>query len=266
MRCRHCRASSTKLIADLGVQPPANAYLRQADLFKEETFFPLQLYVCEKCFLVQIRDYTVKETFFTHDYAYFSSISRTWLDHSRQYAMEMITKLALQEDSFVIEIGSNDGYLLKNFVEKQVPCLGIEPTKSTSEVARSIGVNTLNEFFDHQLARKISKEVGKADLLICKNVYAHVPDVNDFTRGLETVLKNEGVVTVEFPHVLKLLQFCQFDTVYHEHFSYFALGTVVDIFKRNGLRVFHAEKHETHGGLSGFMVANSGQNMICQVL
>ena len=248
MRCRHCHAPSANLIADLGVQPPSNSYLQQSDLCKEEIFLPLQLYVCEKCFLVQIRDYTVKENFFTPDYAYFSSTSSTWLIHTQQYVREVITKFSLQKDSFVIEIGSNDGYLLQNFIKKQIPCLGIEPTESTARAARLLGVDTMTEFFDYKLAKKISRELGKADLVVCKNVYAHVPDVNDFTKGLEAILKNDGVVTVEFPHVLNLIHACQFDTVYHEHFSYFALGTVIEIFKKCGLRVFHAEKHETHGG------------------
>ena len=211
--------------------PPSNAYLSKEDLEKPEKVYPLRVLVCTQCWLVQTEDFVGREELFRSDYAYFSSTSRTWLDHANAYCDMIIKKLGLYRDTFVVEIASNDGYLLKNFVTAGVPCLGIEPTVSTALAAEKLGVPVLREFFGETLARKLATQGKKADLIIGNNVYAHVPDINDFSRGLAALLKPNGVITLEFPHLLKLIEENQFDTVYHEHFSYFSLHTVCAIFK-----------------------------------
>ena len=244
MPCRHCGTPLTLDFLDLGSAPPSNAYLTADDLGKPEAVYPLRLKVCPSCRLVQTEDYTAADDLFTADYAYFSSTSRSWLDHARRYCEMITARLQLGPDSHVIEVASNDGYLLRNFVAAGIPCLGIEPTASTATAARALGIEVLEEFFGEDLARRIAP----ADLIIGNNVYAHVPDINDFTRGLCAALKPDGVVTLEFPHLMRLVEFGQFDTVYHEHFSYLSLLAVERIMAAAGLRVFDVEELPTHGG------------------
>jgi hypothetical protein len=248
MNCRHCRASLTHIFVDLGFAPPSNAYLTQSDLAKLEKYYPLKVMVCNHCWLVQTEDYTQADELFNADYAYFSSTSASWLAHAKQYSDQITQRLELNDNSLVIEIAANDGYLLKNFVATDIPCLGIEPTESTAAAAEKLGIPILREFFGEALAKKLAEEGKQADLIAGNNIYAHVPDINDFTRGLKTALKPDGTVTLEFPHLMRLIEHTQFDTVYHEHFSYLSLLTVSRIFKQAGLRVFDVEELSTHGG------------------
>jgi SAM-dependent methyltransferase len=248
MNCRHCHTPLEHVFLDLGFAPPSNAYLKAEDLTKPELYFPLKLYVCTHCWLVQTEDYARADELFTGDYAYFSSVSQSWLDHAARYAEKITERLGLNSDSFVIEIASNDGYLLKNFVAANIPCLGIEPTAGTAEAAEKIGIPVLREFFGEALANQLRTENRQADLIICNNVYAHVPDINDFTAGLKTALKPGGTITLEFPHLMRLIESTQFDTVYHEHYSYLSLYTVNRIFETTGLRIFDVEELSTHGG------------------
>ena len=248
MKCRHCNEKLEFQFLDLGNTPPSNAYLKKIDLKKPEITYPLRVMVCNKCWLVQTQDYTNAEELFKEDYAYFSSTSKGWLNHAKHYSDMIIKKLGLNKDSFVVELASNDGYLLKNFVENDIPCLGIEPTKKTAEVARNLGIPVDEVFFNNEVANKMSIANQKADLVIGNNVYAHVPDINDFTKGIATILKTNGIVTLEFPHLLKLIKYNQFDTIYHEHFSYLSLHTVNRIFSKFGLKVFDVEEIDTHGG------------------
>ncbi len=248
MNCRHCHAQLQHVFLDLGFAPPSNAYLKAEDLTKPEIYLPLKLYVCTCCWLVQTEDYSRPDELFVDDYAYFSSISKSWVDHAALYAARITERLGLCEADFVIEIASNDGYLLRNFVAEGIPCLGIEPTQCAAEAARKIGIPVLREFFSAALAEQLRSEGKQADLIIGNNVYAHVPDVNDFTAGLKAVLKPGGTITLEFPHLMRLIEQTQFDTVYHEHYSYFSLYTVNRIFRENGLRVFDVEELPTHGG------------------
>jgi hypothetical protein len=248
MNCRHCNHPLQHVFLDLGSAPPSNAYLSQADLNKPERYYPLKLFVCEHCWLVQTEDYAKVDELFGHDYAYFSSVSQSWLAHAARYA-EMITKrLGLNKRSHVIEVAANDGYLLKNFVAAGIPCLGVEPTASTAAAAEKLGIPILREFFGKTLAQRLVAEGKQADLILGNNVYAHVPDINDFTAGLKTALKLGGTITLEFPHLMRLLEQNQFDTVYHEHFSYLSLYSVSQIFARAGLRVCDVEELPTHGG------------------
>ena len=248
MKCRHCANELKHTFLDLGFAPPSNAYLTRADLTKPERYYPLKLFVCESCWLVQTDDYTQADELFNAEYAYFSSTSSSWLDHSARYAKDMTQRFGLNASSMVIEIASNDGYMLKNFVAAGIPCLGIEPTASTADAAEKIGVPVLREFFGEALGQRLAHEGRQADLIAGKNVYAHVPDINDFTKGLKAALKPSGTITLEFPHLGLLLEHCLFDTVYHEHYSYLSLYTVARIFKSVGLRVWDVEKIPTHGG------------------
>lgn len=248
MKCRHCGEPLIHNFLDLGFAPPSNAYLTEAELAKPEKYYPLKVKVCDHCWLVQTEDYADADELFSEDYAYFSSTSLGWLAHAKKYADEMTQKLGLDQSSLVIEVASNDGYLLKNFVETNIPCLGIEPTDSTAAAAEKLGIPVLREFFGEQLAQRLVNEGRQADLIAGNNVYAHVPDINDFTQGLKVVLKRGGTVTLEFPHLLNLLKYNQFDTVYHEHFSYLSLYVVSRIFERAGLRILDVEKLPTHGG------------------
>jgi len=248
MNCRHCHSPLEHVFLDLGFAPPSNAYLAAAELKAPELYFPLKLYVCGQCWLVQTEDYARADELFSHDYAYFSSVSQSWLDHAARYADMIADRLGLGPDSFVIEVAANDGYLLKNFVAAGVPCLGIEPTASTAAAAEALGIPVLREFFGQALAQRLAAEGRQADLILGNNVYAHVPDINDFTIGLKTALKPAGTVTLEFPHLLRLIENKQFDTVYHEHFSYLSLHTVSRIFQNAGLRVWDVEELPTHGG------------------
>jgi len=248
MNCRHCDRPLQHQFLDLGFAPPSNNYLEAEDLQKPEICYPLKLYVCDDCWLVQTEDYARSDELFTRDYAYFSSTSSGWLKHAMDYCDMIADKLHLDTDSFVIEVASNDGYLLKNFVESGIPCLGIEPTDSTAEAAEQLGIPVLHEFFGRVVAEQLVAEGRQADLILGNNVYAHVPDINDFTQGLKTVLKPNGTITLEFPHLLNLIQLNQFDTVYHEHYSYLSLYTVQRIFAAVGLTVYDVEQQPTHGG------------------
>ena len=248
MNCRHCNKPLVHTALDLGFAPPSNAYLTAEDLQRAEKYYPLRLKVCDGCWLVQTEDYAGADEFFTSDYAYFSSTSTSWLAHARAYCDAITSRLRLGDQSFVIEIASNDGYLLKNFVAAGIPCLGIEPTASTAAAAESIGISVLRKFFGESLAKELAARGQQADLIIGNNVYAHVPDINDFTRGLKAALKPGGTITLEFPHLLRMILGCQFDTVYHEHFSYLSLYTVRRIFESAGLRIFDVEELSTHGG------------------
>ena len=248
MKCRHCDSPLEHTFLDLGFAPPSNAYLTFDNLARPEKYYPLKIKVCHQCWLVQTEDYTQADELFTCDYAYFSSTSSGWLIHAASYAEKMTSQLNLTKDSLVIEVASNDGYLLKNFVATDIPCLGIEPTASTAAAAEKLGIPVLREFFGEQLGKRLATTGKQADLIVGNNVYAHVPDINDFTRGLKAALKPGGTITLEFPHLMRLLENTQFDTVYHEHFSYLSLYTVDRIFKAASLRVWDIEALSTHGG------------------
>jgi SAM-dependent methyltransferase len=248
MKCRHCAAPLEHRFLDLGFAPPSNAYLSLDDLSAPETYFPLRLNVCHTCWLVQTEDYARAHELFKADYAYFSSTSASWLAHAGQYVQDITRRLALSADSLAIEVASNDGYLLKNFVAAGIPCLGIEPTASTAAAAEAIGVPVLREFFGEALGKRLAAEGKQADLIVGNNIYAHVPDINDFTRGLKAALKPRGTITLEFPHLMRLIEHTQFDTAYHEHFSYLSLYSAKRIFQAATLRVFDVEELLTHGG------------------
>ena len=248
MNCRHCNASLKQTFLDLGFAPPSNAYLSQEDLCKPEKYYPLKVKVCAQCWLVQTEDYAQADELFNAEYAYFSSTSSSWLDHASAYANMAIDRFQLSDKSYVIEIASNDGYLLKNFVSSGIPCLGIEPTDSTADAAEMLGIPVLREFFGEDLGKRLADNDQQADLIVGNNVYAHVPDINDFTKGLKVALKPNGTITLEFPHLMRLIKHTQFDTVYHEHFSYLSLYTVKKIFKMAGLRIWDVDQLSTHGG------------------
>jgi SAM-dependent methyltransferase len=248
VKCRHCASPLTHTFLDLGFAPPSNAYLTAADLVKPEKYYPLKIKVCDQCWLVQTEDYAQADELFSAEYAYFSSTSTGWLAHAASYEKKITGQLKLDQHSLVIEVASNDGYLLKNFVAAGIPCLGIEPTASTATAAEELGIPVLREFFGEQLGKRLAATGKQADLIVGNNVYAHVPDINDFTRGLKAALKPGGTITLEFPHLMRLIEHTQFDTVYHEHFSYLSLYTVQRIFKAAGLRVWHIDELPTHGG------------------
>lgn len=248
MNCRHCAKALTHTFLDLGYAPPSNAYLTKDQLSLPEKYYPLKIMICDECWLAQTLDYAQADELFSADYAYFSSTSTSWLHHATTYCEKMIAQLNLSNNSYVIEVASNDGYLLKNFVKAGIPCLGIEPTASTAEVAEKLGIPVLREFFGEHIGKKLKVENQRANLIIGNNVYAHVPDINDFTIGLKEALKPGGTITLEFPHLLRLIENSQFDTIYHEHFSYLSLYTVSRIFLKAGLRIFDVEELSTHGG------------------
>ncbi len=248
MKCRHCGTPLSHTFLDLGFAPPSNAYLTEADLSKPEKYYPLKVKVCEQCWLVQAEDYAQADELFHPDYAYFSSTSSSWLAHAKGYVSRMIERLNLNRKNLVIEIACNDGYLLRNFVEANIPCLGIEPTASTAAAAEKLGIPVIREFFGEALGKQLAAQGRQADLLAGNNVFAHVPDINDFTRGLKAALKPSGTITLEFPHLMRLIEHTQFDTVYHEHFSYLSLYTVSRIFEQAGLRIWDVEELPTHGG------------------
>lgn len=247
MNCRHCNKELKNELIDLGKAPPSNNYLTNDSLNSPENYFPLRVMVCDDCWLVQTQDFNDADELFTDEYAYFSSTSKSFLEHAEDYSIKIIDYLGLDENSFVVELASNDGYLLKNFNRKNIPCLGIEPTASTADAAREIGIETLEEFFGTELAMNLSTN-KKADLIIGNNVYAHVPDINDFTLGIKKLLSSSGTVTLEFPHLLELVTNNQFDTIYHEHYSYLSLHAVSKIFKKSGLKVYKVDTLPTHGG------------------
>lgn len=248
MNCRHCQNGLAQVFIDLDFAPPSNAYLTADDLRKPEVYFPLKIYICNHCWLAQTEDYAQAQELFRADYAYFSSVSQSWLDHAARYTSMISERLDLTPDSLVIEVAANDGYLLKNFVATGIPCLGIEPTASTADAAEAESIPVVRDFFGESLARRLKEEGRQADLIIGNNVYAHVPDINDFTLGLKIALKPGGTITLEFPHLLRLIKGMQFDTVYHEHYSYLSLYTVKRIFEKVGLRILDVEELSTHGG------------------
>jgi SAM-dependent methyltransferase len=245
--CRFCGFGLARTFVDLGVSPVANAYLDPSDLKRGEMFYPLRAYVCEACLLVQLEEVESPEALF-EDYAYFSSYSDTWLDHARSYVEEITRRLEMGPDHLVLEIASNDGYLLQYFVERGIPVLGVEPAANVAEVAKEKGIPTLARFFRVSLARKLAAEGRQADLIVANNVLAHVPALNDFVRGMKIALRPRGVVTVEFPHLMRLMEKAQFDTIYHEHFSYFSFLTVEKVFAKQGLTLFDVDEIPTHGG------------------
>lgn len=245
--CRSCGNSKFFTLVNLGMSPPSNSYIKQSNLNKEEIFFPLHAVVCESCFLVQLDEFVTPDSIFT-EYAYFSSFSKSWLEHCKSYVTNMIERFHLSANSSVVEIASNDGYLLQYFIEKEIPCLGIEPATNVANIAVKNGVPTINKFFSSIFANEHSDEHGKSDLIIANNVLAHVPDINDFVLGLKLLLSKDGVITLEFPHLLRMIEGCQFDTIYHEHFSYLSLFSVEKIFKRHGLIIFDVDEISTHGG------------------
>lgn len=248
MKCRHCKSELSINFLNLGNTPPSNSYIGNDDFYNSEMTYPLVVMVCGSCWLTQTLDFAKNTEYFNDNYAYFSSISKSWLNHAKNYVSQITSKLQLNEKSLVIEIASNDGYLLKNFVEDKIPCIGIEPTKSTANSAKKLGIPVIDEFFTNALAKRINEQVGKADLIIGNNVYAHVPDINDFTRGLKSLLKKGGTITLEFQHLLRLMQHHQFDTIYHEHYSYLSLFTIMKIFEKFDLKIIDVEHLPTHGG------------------
>lgn len=248
MKCRHCENLLNDTFLDLGFAPPSNAYLTEDALKRPEKYYPLKTNVCTNCWLVQTEDYAEAGELFSPDYAYFSSTSSSWLAHAKRYTEVMIARLGLSESSQVIEVASNDGYLLKNFIAAGIPCLGIEPTASTAAAAEKLQIPVLREFFGERLGKQLTLKGKQADLIIGNNVFAHVPDINDFTLGLKAALKPGGTLTLEFPHLMELVEHTQFDTVYHEHFSYLSLHTVRFIFEAVGLRIWDVEQISTHGG------------------
>lgn len=245
--CRFCGAPLTTTVVDLGMSPLCESFLPADQINQMEPFFPLHVYVCEKCFLVQLEEYVSPEHIFT-EYAYFSSYSTAWLKHASDYTDLMTERFGLNKDSFVVELASNDGYLLQYFVKKNIPVLGIEPAKNVAKVAEGIGVPTLTEFFGVELATQLASEGKHADLILGNNVLAQVPDLNDFVGGIKILLKPGGVVTIEFPHLQRLIEENQFDTIYHEHFSYFSFITAEKIFEAHGMTLFDVEELWTHGG------------------
>jgi 2-polyprenyl-3-methyl-5-hydroxy-6-metoxy-1,4-benzoquinol methylase len=248
MKCRHCGSEISLKLIDLGSAPPSNAYLTQLTMRRPEKWFPLKVLVCEACWLVQAESYSRAAELFNDEYAYFSSFSDQWLKHAERYVSTMTDRFGLTTESHVIEVASNDGYLLQYVQQHNIPCLGIEPTASTSAAARLKGIKTIEEFFGTNLANRLAKQGKQADLMVANNVLAHVPDINDFAAAFAVLLKPQGVATFEFPHLMHLIEENQFDTIYHEHFSYLSFTTVVKIFSANGLKVFDVEELLTHGG------------------
>ena len=247
-KCRFCRTPLEQTFADLGMSPISNAFLKREQLNLRESFYPLQAYVCGSCLLVQLEQFESPETIFNDEYAYFSSYSDSWLRHAKQYADEMVRRFGYGQSSFVVELASNDGYLLQYFVERKIPVLGVEPSANVAEAARKKGVETLVKFFGVNTAKELVAAGRQADLLLGNNVLAHVPDLNDFVAGMKVLLKPAGVITMEFPHLLRLMRENQFDTIYHEHFSYFSFLTVEKVFARHGLTLFDVQSLSTHGG------------------
>jgi SAM-dependent methyltransferase len=258
LQCRLCGNPLTHTFVDLGMSPISNTQVRVEDLNKGEVFYPLHSYVCDNCWLVQLDEYVPPSVLFNPAYPYFSSYSDSWVQHARRYVEEMVSDYGIGADSFVVELASNDGYLLQHFVARGIPCLGVEPTAGTAEAARSREVPTLQEFFGSELAKRLRAERGPADLVLGNNVLAHVPDLNDFISGVAILLAEDGFATFEFPHLMRLMESNQFDTIYHEHFSYFSLGTVKRAFAGHGLQVFHVQELPTHGGSLRLFVQPAG--------
>ncbi len=245
--CRLCETTLTHSVVDLGLTPLANSYVRPAELDSREVFFPLHARVCECCWLVQVPQFQTPDAIF-RDYAYFSSFSDSWVEHARSYVAQVTDRLGLGKSSFVVELASNDGYLLKHFCAAGIPCLGIEPALNVAQAAREVGIPTVTEFFTQEYAARMVADGQSADLIIGNNVLAQVPQLKDFCQGISLLLKPDGVVTIEFPHLLKMLEKNEFDTVYHEHFSYFSFHAAQGAFAQAGIRLFDVEELSTHGG------------------
>ena len=248
MKCRCCAAELADVFIDLVAAPPSNSYLTVEQLDGPETYYPLKLFVCRGCWLVQVPAHQGSERIFAPDYAYFSSYSTTWLQHARRYVDTAVHRLGLTAGSLVVEVASNDGYLLQYVAERGIRCVGIEPTTNTARAARAKGIDTVEAFFGRACAEQLVAERGRADLLLGNNVYAHVPDLNDFTAGLKIALAPGGTLTLEFPHLMRLVGQSQFDTIYHEHYSYFSFATAERVLAAHGLRVWDVEELPTHGG------------------
>ena len=247
VHCRFCGSELNQNFVDLGMSPLSNSYLNAEQINQKEPFYPLHVFVCNNCLLVQLEEFESPQNIFTN-YAYFSSYSKTWLEHAQEYVNMMISRFGFDEKSRIIEIASNDGYLLQYFKEKKIPILGIEPAVNVGEVAEKKGIPTIFKFFGTETAKKLANSDKKADLLLGNNVLAHVPNLNDFVKGLKILLKPNGVITMEFPHLLQLIQQNQFDTIYHEHFSYFSFLVVQKIFSSHQLTIFDVDEIPTHGG------------------
>ena len=256
--CRHCNAGLTRTFVDLGMSPLSNAYVKPENLRSMEAFFPLRVFVCSSCLLVQLEEFESPDNIFSDDYAYFSSYSESWLDHCRRYVRMITARLGLGKDSKVVEVASNDGYLLQFFVEAGVPALGVEPAANVAVAARAKGIPTEVCFFGAESAENLKRQGHAADLLLGNNVLAHVPDINDFVRGLTNLLKDGGVVTMEFPHLLEIIARNEFDTIYHEHFSYLSIFAVERIFLEHGLRLFDVQRLPTHGGSVRIYACHAG--------
>ena len=248
VKCRHCGSDVSHVLVDLGAAPPSNAYLTKMALKRPEKYFPLRVLVCESCWLVQAEAYSRAAELFNEEYAYFSSFSSEWLAHAKKYVDAMVERFDLSESSIVGEVAANDGYLLQFVKERGISCYGIEPTASTANAARQKGIEIVQDFLNVSLAGELRRQGRTVDLLAANNVLAHVPDINDFAQACQMLLKDGGVFTCEFPHLLNLISQHQFDTIYHEHFSYLSFGTVENIFAKNGLSVFDVERLGTHGG------------------
>jgi len=247
-KCRFCKEKLSVTFADLGMSPVSNANIRAEKFGSMEPFYPLHAYVCEHCWLVQLEQFQAADDIFSNDYAYFSSFSKSWLEHARQYSLKVIERFDLNQESQVVELASNDGYLLKYFKEKNIKILGVEPCVNVAEAAEKIGVPTLKKFFGRNTAEQMVADGSRADLIVGNNVLAHVPDLNDFVKGMKILLAPQGVITMEFPHLKKLIECNLFDTIYHEHFSYFSMITVEMVFAAFGLTIFDVEEIPTHGG------------------
>ena len=262
MKCRFCSSENLNLFIDLGMSPPSNSFLTVDQLNNPEIYLPLKLWICDDCFLVQIDEYKNAREIFNNDYAYFSSYSTTWLKHSKNYVDMISKRLSLNGKSLAIEIASNDGYLLQYFKEKNIPCLGIEPTANTAKVAKEKGINTITEYFTESKAKQVAIDFGKADLILGNNVFAHVPDINDFVKGLKELLKASGTITLEFPHLLTLIENNQYDTIYHEHFWYFSVYSLQNVFKKYNLSIYDIEELPTHGGSLRLYIKHSENNFL----
>lgn len=264
MNCRHCAARLKLELIDLGSSPPSNAYLSAEGLLAPEKTYPLKVMVCEQCWLAQTLDFTQADELFSAEYAYFSSFSTTWLQHAERYVADMVERFHLDHDSRIVEVASNDGYLLQYVKARGIACFGIEPTASTARAAREKGIGTLESFFSAEVGASLAAAGKQADLMAANNVLAHVPDINDFLSGFTNLLKPDGVATFEFPHLLRLLEQNQFDTIYHEHFSYLSLTALETVFAACGLAVFDVEEIQTHGGSLRVFVqrATSGRRAV----
>ncbi len=259
MNCRHCHAELKKPFLDLGSAPHSNAYLTAQTLHDPELWFPLKVLVCTRCWLVQTEDVVDAGALFTADYAYFSSYSESWLKHAEDYVRVMVERFNLGGESLVVELAANDGYLLQYVKRRGIPCLGIEPTANTAQAARGKGIEIIQSFFTQEMGSSLAASGRQADLIVANNVLAHVPDINDFLLGVSELLKPEGVATFEFPHLLELVRNAQFDTIYHEHFSYLSMTALLGIFDQNGLTPFDLEQLTTHGGSLRVYVQKKGR-------